>query len=95
VGLEPNSYSAPSPKASTSSKQLVALSALAPGESGIIESILGTPVTKLHLMEMGLTPGTSVEVLRIGAFGGPIDLLVRGYRLSLRQTEAGAINLKT
>jgi Fe2+ transport system protein FeoA len=44
-------------------------------------------------MEMGLTPGTSVKVIRVAVFGGPLDISVRGYRLSLRREEARAIQL--
>ncbi len=45
----------------------------------------------LELMEMGLTPGTPVSVARIAPFGGPIDIVVRGYHLSLRRSEAGQV----
>jgi Fe2+ transport system protein FeoA len=40
---------------------------------------------------MGLTPGVHVKVLRIAAFGGPLDIEVRGYNLSLRRDEATAV----
>jgi len=42
-------------------------------------------------MEMGLTIGTHIKVLRAAAFGGPIEVLVRGYQLSLRRDEAALI----
>lgn len=46
-----------------------------------------------QLMEMGMTPGTEVVVARVAPFGGPIDVLVRGYHLSLRKCEAGRITV--
>src|ERR1051325_10678337 len=70
------------------------LADLARGESGLIASIAGSTLAKLHLMEMGLTPGTSVRVVRVAVFGGPMDITIRGYRLSLRQEEAMAIQLR-
>jgi Fe2+ transport system protein FeoA len=67
------------------------LSELAPGQIATISAISGETVTRLHLMEMGLTPGTEVKVIRVAAFGGPLDIQVRGYRLSIRRAEAQAI----
>lgn len=64
------------------------------GDSGTIQSIGGTSTARLHLMEMGLTPGTRVRVVRLAVFGGPLDIQVRGYRLSLRREEARAILLQ-
>lgn len=42
----------------------------------------------LRLMEMGLTPGAPVQVEKIAPFGDPMELRVRGYRLSIRKSEA-------
>jgi len=63
------------------------------GESGVVKNISGTSINRLRLMEMGLTPGVHVTVLRVAAFGGPIEISVRGYRLSLRRSEASEIYL--
>ena len=67
------------------------LSELAPGDCGDVRALVGSPVNKLRLLEMGLTTGTHVKVLRIAAFGGPLDILLRGYQLSLRREEAAAV----
>lgn len=42
-------------------------------------------------MEMGLTKGTMIEVIRLAPLGDPIEISVRGYRLSLRRKEASAV----
>ena len=42
----------------------------------------------LRLMEMGLVPGAPVTVRKIAPFGGPMELQVRGYLLSIRRNEA-------
>lgn len=73
--------------------QGLALSQIAVGEIATIAAISGENITRLHLMEMGLTPGTAVKVVRTGAFGGPLDIMVRGYRLSIRREEAHAIEV--
>jgi ferrous iron transport protein A len=70
------------------------LADLRKGDSGTIKTIAGSATSRLHLMEMGLTPGTSVRVVRLAVFGGPLDIVVRGYRLSLRRDEARAIQLQ-
>ncbi len=41
-----------------------------------------------QLMEMGLTAGTDVSIVRIAPLGDPINVFVRGYHLSLRRSEA-------
>jgi Fe2+ transport system protein FeoA len=69
----------------------VTLDELQPGECGTIRRLLGATRGRLRLMEMGLTPGTHVKVIRRAPFGGPLDVLVRGYQLSLRRDEAAAL----
>jgi Fe2+ transport system protein FeoA len=43
---------------------------------------------KGRLLEMGLLPGTRVEVVRYAPLGDPIEIKIRGYNLSLRKHEA-------
>ncbi len=50
---------------------------------------------RLRLMEMGLTPGTGVSVLRVAPLGDPIEIMVRGTRLSIRKKEAALIHCRT
>lgn len=45
-------------------------------------------VYRQKLLAMGLTPGTHFVVNRIAPLGDPIELMVRGYGLSLRKGEA-------
>jgi ferrous iron transport protein A len=70
----------------------VGLNTLSPGEKGIVRN-LSTPVKEVRqrLLEMGLTKGTIVEVVRLAPLGDPMEIAVRGYRLSLRQKEAEAV----
>src|SRR5262245_43167642 len=64
---------------------------LQPGECGTVLRLLGSTQGRLRLLEMGLTPGTHIKVVRAAAFGGPLDILVRGYQLSLRRDEAASV----
>ena len=74
-----------------SNLQGITLADLKPGECGTIIRLLGQARGRLRLMEMGLTPGVHVKVTRHAAFGGPLDIQVRGYNLSLRVEEAKCI----
>ena len=69
---------------------MMTLSDLAPGEHGTIEKY-ETDNPPPRLMEMGLVPGTTVEVVRRAPLGDPINLKVRGYHLSIREHEAALI----
>ncbi len=65
------------------------LDQLGPGESGRIEGFSGSAPGRL--LELGLLPGTVVEVVRLAPLGDPMDLRVRGFHLSLRKKEAAQI----
>jgi ferrous iron transport protein A len=45
-------------------------------------------VFRRKLLSMGLTPGIEINVLRKAPFGGPMELNLRGFSLSLRRNEA-------
>lgn len=69
----------------------LSLADLRPGECGYIHHLIGSTRGRLRLLEMGLTSGTHVKVVRAAAFGGPLDIQIRGYQLSLRRDEAIAV----
>ena len=46
------------------------------------------------LLSMGLTPGARFRVTRVAPMGDPVEILVRGYRLSVRKDEAGALKVE-
>jgi ferrous iron transport protein A len=67
------------------------LATLAPGEAGRVRLISGAAEVRHRLQEMGLTRGTLVRLVRVAPWGDPIEFHVRGYRLSLRRSEAAAV----
>lgn len=67
---------------------LRSLNDLEPGESATIADVCCRGRLGERLLEMGLTPGTEVEVIRHAPFGGPIEVRIRGYLLLLRRCEA-------
>jgi ferrous iron transport protein A len=52
---------------------------------------VGADATAIRLLEMGLTPGALVRVVGRAPLGDPLELEVRGYRLSLRRAEAARV----
>ena len=49
----------------------------------------------LRLLEMGLTPGVEVTVVSTAPLGDPVELELRGYRLSIRRNEATRVVVAT
>lgn len=58
------------------------------GQRARVVGIEGIDEITARLMEMGLTPGVEIELLGTAPFGDPLEFEVRGYRLSLRVSEA-------
>lgn len=48
----------------------------------------GPPALIQRLMEMGITEGEVLEVVRLAPLGDPLEIRIRGYELSLRKSEA-------
>lgn len=69
------------------------LASLPIGTRGTVARIEGDDEITLRLLEMGLTPGVEVTVLGVAPLGDPLELELRGYRLSLRRLEAARIEL--
>jgi len=63
------------------------LSDLKVGEKGVVSRVVGDRATRRRLLDMGLTRGTEVVVVRKAPLGDPIELLLKGYNLSLRRSE--------
>ena len=61
------------------------------GNSGKILSVGGEKILRHRLLEMGITPRTIVTVKKAAPMGDPIELLLRGYVLTLRLEDAEKI----
>lgn len=67
------------------------LDTLAPGASGTVTGYRGE--LPARLLEMGLVPGTPVEVVRLAPLGDPMEIKVRGFLLSVRKAEAAHVEV--
>jgi Fe2+ transport system protein FeoA len=63
------------------------------GESGRVATVEGTDEVTQRLMEMGLIPGVDVTLVGRAPLGDPLELELRGYRLSVRRREAARVTL--
>ena len=61
------------------------------GKTATVRRLKGEGALKRHIMDMGITKGTSVFVRKVAPLGDPIEVTVRGYELSLRKSEAESI----
>ncbi len=64
------------------------LNELKNNQSGVIETVDGDDVVASRLMEMGLTEGERITLIGRAPMGDPIEFAIRGYRISLRTSEA-------
>ncbi len=67
------------------------LAKLKPGEKGKIVSIGAIGPLKRRLMDMGVLVGEEVKVEKMAPLGDPMEVSIKGYRLSLRKKEAEGI----
>jgi Fe2+ transport system protein FeoA len=70
------------------------LGRLSPGDRAVITGLEGENGLVRRLMELGLVPGTAVEVVRFAPLGDPVELRVRGVHLSIRRSEAEMIHVE-
>lgn len=50
--------------------------------------VIGDRAIKKRLLEMGFVKGTEVYVEKVAPLGDPMELVLKGYHLSLRRAEA-------
>jgi Fe2+ transport system protein FeoA len=70
---------------------LIKLSNLKPGQKGTIAQVCGNPDFRLRMMEMGFTKGTEVTVVKYAPLSDPVELVIKGYHLTLRKDQASDI----
>lgn len=69
------------------------LDQLKPGDFGTVERLHGDGAVHQRLLEMGVIEGAGVEVVRMAPLGDPMEIVVQGYHLSLRKSEAALVAL--
>ena len=63
------------------------------GKDARVTAVNGESSVTRRLLEMGLIPGVTVNVIKSAPFGDPIEVRLRGYSLAMRKSEADAIEV--
>ena len=58
------------------------------GESAIIREVGGQGSLRQHFLDMGVIPGALVTLIKYAPMGDPVELLIHGYKLTLRISDA-------
>ncbi len=70
---------------------MIGLDKMLPGQEGKVIKVEGQGVLRRRLLDMGLTPGTTVNVHNVAPLGDPMEIRLRGYELSIRKEDAKGI----
>ena len=70
------------------------LDALEIGKDAVVAAVESDDAAlRQHILDMGLTPGTEVTMMKSAPMGDPIEIRLRGYELTLRRADAARIEL--
>ena len=70
------------------------LDKLKTGEAAVIKAVGGECGLRLRFLDMGLIPKTKVKMLKRAPMGDPLDIVLRGYELTLRIEDAKNIEIE-
>jgi len=73
---------------------MITLNNVKPGNTVKVVKMHGSGSIKRKLMDMGVTKNTEIFVRKVAPLGDPIEVKIRGYELSLRKSEAEAIEVE-
>jgi ferrous iron transport protein A len=70
---------------------MLSLDQVSVGQRARVDGVRGEDALVQRLLEMGLLEGEEIEVIGRAPLGGPLEILLRDYRLSLRRSEAARV----
>lgn len=73
---------------------LKTVSEMRPGESGVVVNTRGEGWTRKRLLDMGVTKSAPLTFKKSAPLGDPVEVVVRGYALSLRRKEAELVDVE-
>lgn len=65
-----------------------------PRDEGIILMVKGEGRIRRRLFDMGVTQGAKVLMVKKAPLGDPIEIVIRGYNLTLRKDEAEFVEME-
>ena len=67
------------------------LSSLQPGDAAMVSQVLAKGRIRQRLLEMGFIRGARLKVEKLAPLGDPMELVIKGYHLTLRREESQCI----
>lgn len=64
------------------------------GDTVKVVKLHGEGAVKRRIMDMGVTKGVDVYVRKVAPLGDPIEVMIRGYELSIRKVDAEMIEIE-
>ena len=64
------------------------------GETVRVTKVGGEGALKRRIMDMGITKGVSIKVMKVAPLGDPVEITVRGYELTLRKADCEKIEVE-
>ncbi|WDP93400.1 MAG: ferrous iron transport protein A [Desulfobacter sp.] len=76
-------------------KRCCRLKDIKPGRRARIRCHHARGAVRQRLLDLGFVPETEIEVIRRAPFGDPIECCVANYKVALRNSEAGLIEVES
>lgn len=64
------------------------------GSSARVVKLHGEGAVRRRIMDMGVTKGADIYIRKVAPLGDPIQIMVRGYELSVRKSDAEMIEVQ-
>ena len=64
------------------------------GKTAKVVKVHGEGAIRRRIMDMGITKGVEIYVRKVAPLGDPIEIMVRGYELTIRKADADQIEVE-
>ena len=64
------------------------------GQTVRVTKIVGSGPVKRRIMDMGITKGQTIRVVKVAPLGDPIEIKIRNYELSVRKADCEMIEVE-
>lgn len=64
------------------------------GETVRVTKVGGEGAIKRRIMDMGITKGVNIKIMKVAPLGDPVEITVRGYELTLRKADCQNIEIE-
>ena len=67
---------------------------VAVGNTCRVKKLRGEGAVKRRIIDMGITKGVEIKVIKVAPLGDPMEITVRGYQLSIRKADAEMVEVE-